>query len=160
MTGRLVVLPSRSRILGRSVGYGAAAGAAPGALVGSGVGLLAGQGLLVAVPFGAVLGAFVGVACGLTGALCLIIFRRYVGTGRGAIRAVAGCGAGLPPTIWLIAFAANSGLRYLAVPTALTVVTVALAAAMGPSAFYGKPSRAINGHAARAKSSPSREIVG
>jgi hypothetical protein len=114
-------------------------GTAPGALVGAGLGLLAGfvPGLLVGALIGAAIGAFVGVACGLTGGLSLIIFRQHIGGSRCAIGAVAGCGAGLVPATWLIAFATSSGR--LAMPAALTVVTVVLAAAVGRRAFYGKP---------------------
>lgn len=139
MTGRLVVLPPRSRILGRSVGYGAAVGAAPGALVGAGLGILTGfvLGLLFGALIGAAVGAFVGVVCGLTGGLSLIIFRQQIGGSRCAIAAVASCGAGLVPATWLVALVINSG--HLATPAALTVVTVVLAAAAGPRAFYGKP---------------------
>jgi hypothetical protein len=114
----------------------------------------------IGAPFGAAVGAVIGIACALTGGLSLIIFGRYVAASRSSIRAVASCGAGFLPATWLIAVATGSGLRYVAMPAALTVVTVALAGALGPHAFYGKPCRAKTSRTARAESSPSREIVG
>jgi len=151
MTGRLVVLPSRSRILGRSVGYGAAAGAAAGAIVAATTGLVASVAaldvaglavvLIVAAPIAAAVGAVIGISCGLTGGLGLVICCRRAGASRGAIRAVAGCGAGLLPATWVVAAGTAAGLSSMVAPAGLTVVTVGIAAGLGPYAFYGRAPR-------------------
>ena len=151
MSGRFIVVPSRSRILWRSVGYGAGAGATVGALVAAAIGFVASVaaldpagialGLLVGAPIAAAIGAVLGFVCGLTGGLGLVLVGSHTAASRGPIRAVAGCGAGLLPAAWLIAVAAGSGWRFTAVWAALTVVTFAVAAELGPRAFYGKPPR-------------------
>jgi hypothetical protein len=153
MTGRFVVVPSRSRILWRSVGYGAAAGATVGALVATAIGAAASLatqnpagiaiGLLVGAPVAAVIGAVLGTACGLTGGLSLVTIRSHVAASRSAIRAVAASGAGMLPAAWSIAVAAGSGQRFLPVLAVLTGVVVMLAAAIGPVAFYGKSPRRV-----------------
>jgi hypothetical protein len=99
----------------------------------------------------AAVGAVIGVACGLTAGLVLATFRLHAASSCNAIRAVAGCGAGLPPATWVVVLAAGSG-RFAPLPIALTVMTVALASALGPRAFYGKPRRANRHHTARAES--------
>jgi hypothetical protein len=144
MNGRLVILPSRSEIFFRSISYGAAWGAATGGLAVVVPAVFAGPfvpGALILAMIAAAVGAVVGVACGLTAGLGLVILRRHIGTSRCAVRVVAGCGAGLLPATWLVALAANSGQLWPSVPFVMTVVTVVLASALGPYAYYGSPRR-------------------
>jgi hypothetical protein len=163
MTGRLVVLPPRSAILSRSIGYGAAWGAAIGAIVSV---LPAGfvpqyiLGLLIFTPIAAAVGAIFGVACGLVAGIGLIIFRRHLPAGRGAVRAVAGSGAGLVPATLMAALMASSGRLWAPALAALTVLTTMLAAALGPYAFFGRPPRRRQRISNGRESGPRREIVG
>lgn len=171
MSGRLLVLPSRSSILCRSFGYGAASGAAIGAIivimlvaVGTLTALNAGvmlPGILIIAPIAAWIGAIVGAACGLTAGLGLVIFRRQAGSSRCAVRLVAGAGAGMLPAIWAVAVMASSGHHWgLPVLYALTCVVVALAAALGPYAFFGSPRRRRRRAHHPGSVQGSREIVG
>jgi len=148
MNGRFVVAPSRSRILARSVGYGVADSATVGAVVAAAIGLFVSMAvfnpfgivasLIVGAPIAAAVGAVLGACCGLVGGLGLLLVRTHAAASRSAIRAVAACGAGLPPAAWSIALAAGSGHRFVPVVAALTVVTIATAWALGPRAFFGK----------------------
>src|SRR5215472_15668321 len=115
MNGRFVVAPSRSHILWRSVGYGAETGAAAGAIVATGIGLMVSVltvdpfglvlGLMIGAPIAAAIGAVVGSACGFAAGLALLVVRTHAAASRGAIRAVAACGAGLLPAAWVVALA-------------------------------------------------------
>jgi len=168
MTGRLIVMPSRTEVLPargailmRSIYYGASWGAATGAVVAVVPSVLFALvvGLLIATPIAAAIGAIFGVACGLAGGLGLIIFRRRVGASRSAIRVVAAAGAGLPPATWMIALMISSGRHWVPAPAVLTVVTVLLAAALGPSAYFGRPPRRRRSARPGGKSGGRREIV-
>lgn len=149
MNGRLVVLPSGSQILSRSISYGAAYGAATGAIVAvppaAFVAAIAPLFLIVA-PIAAAAGAIFGVVCGLVGGLSLVAFRRQVGTSRVAVRLVAGVGAGLPPATCLVALMISTGQPWRPILATLTVVVVVLAAAIGPYAFFGRPRRRRRTH--------------
>jgi hypothetical protein len=169
MNGRLIVmparteiLPSRGAILMRSICYGASWGAVTGATLAVVPSVLAAfvVGLLIATPIAAAIGAIFGVACGLTGGLGLIIFRRRVGASRSAIRVVAASGAGLPPATWMIALMISSARDWVPAPAVLTAVTLLLAAALGPAAYFGTPPRRRRSARAGSKSGAKREIVG
>ena len=144
MTGRLVVVPLRRDILMRSVGYGAGWGAAIGAVVAALPAGLASPyaiGLLIVMPIAATVGAIFGFACGLAGGLGLIILRRHLAAGGGAVRVVAGSGAGLVPAACMAVVMAGSGRPWLPAIAALTAATATIAAALGPFAFFGRPRR-------------------
>jgi hypothetical protein len=142
MNGRTVVMPSRSGIMCRSISYGAAWGAAAGALISAvPAAVLAPMSLLVVPEIGAAVGAIAGSACGLTGGLGLVIFRRLASASRFVVHIAAGIGAGLLPGAWLVAGITGSGRLLSPVLALLTIVVVILAAALGPLAFYGRPSR-------------------
>jgi drug/metabolite transporter (DMT)-like permease len=144
MTGRLVVLPSRNAIFSRSIGYGAAWGAAMGAIV-----LLLPAafvpeyifGLLIFAPIAAAAGAIFGIACGLIAGVGLITLRRHLVPSRGMLRLVAGSGAGLVPASCMAALMTGSGRLWQPALAALTIITAVLAAALGPYAFFGRPPR-------------------
>jgi hypothetical protein len=142
MTGRLVVSPLPSRILLRSVGYGAGYGAVAGIAVAVLLAAFAAPyalGLLILAPIAATAGAIFGIACGLTGGVGLAIFRRQASTSLWTVRVVAGSGAGLLPAAWLVAGVISPGRSWHLGLALLTVVVVGLGAALGPSAFFGRP---------------------
>lgn len=143
MNGRTIVMPSRSGIMCRSICYGTGWGAAIGAAVSLVPVLLAAfvVGLLIVTPIAAAVGAIAGAACGLTGGLALVIFRRQASVSRGVVRMVAGSGAGLLPCAWLVDGIIISGRFWSPWLAVLTVAVVALAAVLGPYAFYGRPPR-------------------
>jgi hypothetical protein len=142
MNGRTIVMPSRSEILCRSIAYGAGWGAAIGALVAAlPAAVFLPMALLVVPEIGAGVGAIAGTLCGLTGGLCLVLLRRQASVSRGVVRVIAGCGAGLLPTAWLVTGIVDSGQFWSPGLGVLAVTVVALAAASGPSAFYGRPRR-------------------
>jgi len=144
MNGRLLVLPSRREIFCRSVCYGAAWGAAIGAVASVLPAAFAAAYVVGLLFFGAIagaVGAIVGAVCGFIAGLCLVIFRRQAGASRWAARFIAGAGAGLLPATWTVAAMVGSGHTWLPVLDALAFVVVALAAALGPYAFYGNPRR-------------------
>jgi hypothetical protein len=140
----LVKRPRRSRILARSVGRGAGWGSATGAVVLLGPALV-GAGvsgdLAVLAPavlfslIAAVAGLLVGVACGLSAGVALVVLRCKPGVSRSAVRLTAATGAALLPAAWLIATPVAGGGWWL-VAAALTGLTFSLGAAGGPAVFY------------------------
>jgi hypothetical protein len=156
MNVSLLVLPSRRRILLRSLGYALGCGSAAGALTALlGAAVLAGleQNVsllpltLVLAPIAAAVGAVASLPCGLIAGLALVALRRRVGFSRAAVRLVAGAGAALLPAIWTGADLAD--LSSMARPALLfaalgpTAVVFALAACYGPRALYGRPGRRV-----------------
>lgn len=179
MNLRVVALPSRRRILMRSVGYAAGCGAAAGALVMVLTAIVAASlgpdpsailfAVLLGVPIAAVIGAVVGLPCGLVAGIVLVALRRQAGVSRTSARLVAGTAAALPPLAlsiaelasWLHSPAFRAGIfpsATLLTALSLTLVTFGLAAGCGPRALYGPPGRRdrLRADAGRSDLAPAR----
>jgi hypothetical protein len=147
MNMRIVVAPAWEKIMARALSAGAGYGAAIGAatLVAEGLGASAiahsANALAFAVffsPVAGIVGAVVGLACGLIGGSALAVLRRLAVRSRTAARLIAGSGAALLPATWLVLLYQSSDLLRMVAFT-LTLVTFATGVARGSRVLYGKP---------------------
>jgi hypothetical protein len=149
MNMRLVVPPPGPSIVLRSLGYGAGYGAA------AGTALLAVSSLYSAVVdhdvtwlgaaimfsvFAAILGAVVGVACGLVGGIALVVLRQRAAASRAGTRLIAGAGAALVPGV-CTALLNRPDAVVLGLALSLTLMTFGIGVAIGPRVLYGRPPR-------------------
>jgi hypothetical protein len=151
MNMRVFVAPPWQSVMARALGtgacYGAAIGAATLVAVGLGGALAAHStsSLAFAVffsPIAAIVGAGVGLVCGLIGGLALTVLRRQAVRRRAAARLIAGTGAALLPATWLV-LPDQPGDLIRAIALGLTFVTFGVGAASGPHVLYGRSRRPV-----------------
>jgi hypothetical protein len=148
MNVRVVVPPPRGAIVRRAAGYGAKYGALVGAATLVAIGLstaIQGQGggfLEAAIafsPLAAIVGASVGVVCGLIGGVTLVGLRIQAAGSRAAARVIAGAGAALLPGLCTAVSHLPDAERLAEL--SVTLVTFGIGLAIGPRVLYGKTRR-------------------
>jgi hypothetical protein len=143
MNMRVVVPPPWQLITARAIGCGAAYGAGLGVAALTALSFAAGAPWLVLVFWpgwlvAALVGSFVGLACGVVGGITLAVLRRQAASSRAATRLIAGVGGALLPGVWAVLLP-DHVVSPLLIGTA--VITFGVGVARGPRIFYGKPRK-------------------